>query len=180
MRLCAFCLDAVHEYADPGRDWKAVCGPYPFLDQLSDTKDLGFPGGKGMILLVKFLYFSISFLGYGLWAARKWRIRCEFFPILYCASVSNLLFFAGILNLMPMMALIVWSGGCAALIFSLKKKFSFKKENYIFTLYSVWFLFIFPGCSAVRILLPTIISVIGLSWSRICCSQTGCRILKTA
>lgn len=85
-----------------------------------------------MILLVKFLYFSISFWGYGLWAARKWRIRCEFFPILYCATVSNLLFLAGILNLMPMMVLILWGGGYVALVFSLKKGVSFQKRELCF------------------------------------------------
>ena len=59
-------------------------------------------------LLLKFTLFVLSMSGYCMLLNRKYSVYLEFTPILFCASISNVLFLAGILNLLPETVLGIW------------------------------------------------------------------------
>ncbi len=61
----------------------------------------------------------LSFLGYMLFLARKANIATEFIPILTVSSVICLLFIAGLLNILPLVAWVILFGGLAALLVEL-------------------------------------------------------------
>ena len=63
-------------------------------------------------LLLKFTLFVLSMSGYCMLLNRKYSVYLEFTPILFCASISNVLFLAGILNLLPETVLGIWLLGC--------------------------------------------------------------------
>lgn len=64
-----------------------------------------------MEIILRFGLFLLSMSGYLLYITKKYQIRMEFAPILFCAWTSNLLYVAGILNVLPHTAWLLFAGG---------------------------------------------------------------------
>ena len=84
-----------------------------------------------MMMGVKFILFVASMLGSCIFIRRISKIRLEFLPILYCAFVSNAMFAAGLLNVMPEMTMLLWASGIAALVYEVLKRGNLKNREVI-------------------------------------------------
>ena len=64
-----------------------------------------------METMLRFGLFLLSMTGYLLYMTQRYQIRMEFAPALFCAWISNLLFAAGILNILPHAVWLLFAGG---------------------------------------------------------------------
>lgn len=85
-----------------------------------------------MELLLRFSLFVFSMTGYLLFFHQKFQIRIEFAPALFCAWTSNLLFLAGLLNVLPHMVWLLWAGGFFLLVWSWKEKNRMNRRSLLF------------------------------------------------
>lgn len=69
--------------------------------------------------------FLLSMTGYLLYMTQKYQIRAEYAPALFCAWISNVLFAAGILNILPYAVWLLFAGGLLFLIRSFKRNCTF-------------------------------------------------------
>ncbi len=84
-----------------------------------------------MILYIKFSLLILSITGYFLYFTNKYHIKVSFIPTLLCAWCSGLLFAAGLLNLLPEAAWLLYLGGFMLLAVSLKHKYMFSGRDRI-------------------------------------------------
>lgn len=84
-----------------------------------------------LMLLLRSLVFALSTAGYMILLNKKFRVKIEFAPALYCAGCSSLLFFAGILNYMPEMTAVIAAGGLGCLIWGIKQKVRFPARDWL-------------------------------------------------
>lgn len=94
-----------------------------------------------MILFLRVFLFIISMTGYMVFLVRKFHIKMEFSPAIFCAWTSNLLFFAGLLNVMQEISIIIFGGGIILLVYSLKEKKTF--SNHSLLIYSLYVFVLF-------------------------------------
>lgn len=85
-----------------------------------------------MELILRFSLILFSMTGYLLFFHQKYQIRIEFAPALFCAWTSNLLFLAGLLNVLPHMVWLLWAGGVFLLIWSWKEKYRLNRRSLLF------------------------------------------------
>lgn len=76
-----------------------------------------------METMLRFGLFLLSMTGYLLYMTQRYQIRMEFAPALFCAWISNLLFAAGILNILPHAVWLLFAGGFFFLIRSAKSNY---------------------------------------------------------
>lgn len=104
-------------------------------------------------LLLAFLLLSISFAGWGIYIHRKLDIHPAFVPLFLFSSITCVVFFGGLLNIMPLMVYLLFLVGL--LLFALMLFFIWKKKYYInhllipssfaFVLFTVIFVFLLKG-----------------------------------
>lgn len=82
-----------------------------------------------MWLYVRFCLLAVSMTGYFLYVTKKYQIRLEFAPALFCAWSSNLLFVGGILNFLPHIVWLILAGGYVCFAISVKNKYKFNKRE---------------------------------------------------
>lgn len=82
-----------------------------------------------MGMTLRFCLLIVSMTGYILFFTQKYRIRIEFAPALFCAWTSNLLFAAGILNVLPEMVWLLYAGGFLLLAWAWKCKLRFDQRS---------------------------------------------------
>lgn len=71
-----------------------------------------------METILRFGLFLVSMTGYILYITQRYRIRVAYAPALFCAWTSNVLFAAGILNILPHAVWLLFAGGIFCLILS--------------------------------------------------------------
>ena len=102
-----------------------------------------------MIAVGKLCLLLVSMTGYLLYMTGRYRIRLEFAPALFCTLGSSLLFAAGILNFMPLMAGIIFAGGYALLLVSGKRGYRLPKRDLLlyagFVALLAWFWWLLQG-----------------------------------
>lgn len=76
-----------------------------------------------METVLRFGLFLLSMTGYLIYLTQRYQIRMEFAPALFCAWISNLLFAAGILNVLPHVVWLLFVGGFFFLIWSVKSNY---------------------------------------------------------
>lgn len=82
-----------------------------------------------MEMMLRLCLLIVSMTGYILFFTQKYRIRIEFAPALFCAWTSNLLFAAGIWNILPQMVWLLYAGGFLLLALSWKYNFRFDRRS---------------------------------------------------
>lgn len=72
-----------------------------------------------MLVICKLLILCLSLLGYVLYLDRKTGLKADFIPVVLFSSMILLMFFAGLLNVMPQAVLTVMLAGLALLVYML-------------------------------------------------------------
>lgn len=102
-----------------------------------------------MQLILRFCLLIISITGYLVFFIQKYQIRIEFAPALFCAWTSNLLFVAGLLNILPHMVWLLWGGGFFLFVWSVKNKYRLDRRSTllygIFLCAAVYFFYLMQG-----------------------------------
>lgn len=73
------------------------------------------------MIYIKFGLLFLPIIGYILFLRNQYKVNTEFAPAIVCASCSVIMFLAGILNLMPITAAIIFIIGTALLLQNIKK-----------------------------------------------------------
>lgn len=73
------------------------------------------------MLYIKLGLFFLSIIGYILFLGNKFKVNAEFAPAIVCTACSGIMFIAGILNLMPITAIIIWLMGIVLIVKNIKK-----------------------------------------------------------
>ena len=89
------------------------------------------------MLILKFSLFWFSATGYLFYFVQKWNLKMEFAPACYCAFIGNMLFVAGLLNIMEEVTVILLAGGYVLLFLIMKKGLKIGKRAIL-----VWLLYL--------------------------------------
>lgn len=89
------------------------------------------------MLILKFLLFWFSATGYLFYFVQKWNLKMEFAPACYCAFIANMLFVAGLLNIMEEVTVILLAGGYVLLFLIMKKGLRIGKRAIL-----IWLLYL--------------------------------------